>query len=74
MRGPPLVTITTTSLTKALNGVTGAEGITLQFSPRDPMLDAMAFSRGRFVIEAEGLSPVYAPSWPEVSRVIEDCR
>jgi hypothetical protein len=25
-------------------------------------------------VEVAGLPPVYAPSWPEVSRVIEDCR
>lgn len=40
----------------------------------DPILDAVAFSRGRFVV-AGGLSPVLAvPSWPEPARAIEDCR
>ena len=43
-------------------------------SPRDPLLDAMAFSRGRFAIEIAGLAPLYLPSWIEVSRVVEDCR
>lgn len=41
---------------------------------RDPILDSMAFSRGRFMIEASGQAPLYLPAWPEVSRVIEDCR
>ena len=41
---------------------------------RDPILDAMAFSRGRFMIEATGQAPLYLPAWTEVSRVIEDCR
>lgn len=41
---------------------------------RDPLLDAMAFSRGRFALEAAGLQTLYLPAWPEVSRVIEDCR
>lgn len=41
---------------------------------RDPLLDAMAFSRGRFLFEVAGLTPLVLPSWPEVSRVIEDCR
>jgi len=41
---------------------------------RDPLLDAMAFSRGRFAIEVAGLTSLYIPSWPEVTRVIEDCR
>jgi DNA-binding transcriptional LysR family regulator len=41
---------------------------------RDPLLDAMAFSRGRFALEAAGLETLYLPAWPELSRVIEDCR
>ena len=41
---------------------------------RDPLLDAMAFSRGRFALGAAGQATLYLPSWPEVSRVIEDCR
>ncbi len=41
---------------------------------RDPLLDMMAFSRGRFAVEVPGLATLYVPSWPEISRVIEDCR
>ena len=41
---------------------------------RDPLLDAMAFSKGRFAVEVGGLETLYVPSWPEVTRVIEDCR
>ncbi len=41
---------------------------------RDSILDAMAFSKGRFAVEVAGLDPLYLPSWPEVTRVIEDCR
>ncbi|MFM5894927.1 MAG: hypothetical protein ACKOQM_10945 [Novosphingobium sp.] len=48
--------------------------ITLHLNARDPLLDQIAFSRGRFTIEAAGLAPLYLPSWPEISRVIEDCR
>lgn len=40
----------------------------------DPLLDAMAFSRGRFAVEAAGLQTLHLPAWPEISRVIEDCR
>ena len=40
----------------------------------DPLLDAMAFSKGRFAIETPGAPALYLPSWPEVTRVIEDCR
>lgn len=48
--------------------------VAITFAPNDPVLDAMAFSRGRFAVEVMGLPTVIAPSWPEVSRVIEDCR
>lgn len=40
----------------------------------DPLLDAMAFSKGRFAVETAGLPTLYLPNWPEVTRVIEDCR
>ncbi len=43
-------------------------------SANDPILDAMAFSKGRFAVETAGQSTLYLPSWPEVTRVIEDCR
>ncbi len=39
-----------------------------------PLLDQMAFSRGRFVVTLAGTARLVVPAWPEVSRVIEDCR
>lgn len=44
------------------------------FSPNDPLLDAMAFSRGRFVIEQAGTPALVLPPYAEIGRVIEDCR
>lgn len=40
----------------------------------DPLLDEIAFSRGRFTIEADGAPPLAIPAWAEPARVIEDCR
>ncbi len=40
----------------------------------DPLLDAMALSKGRFAVETQGMPTLYLPSWAEVTRVIEDCR
>ena len=40
----------------------------------DPILDAMAFSRGRVLVEAEGQEPLILPSWAEITRIVEDCR
>ena len=45
-----------------------------QLNARDPLLDAMAFSKGRFAVEVAGLPTLFVPAWPEVTRVIEDCR
>jgi hypothetical protein len=47
---------------------------TAQLPPRDNLLDALAFSRGRFSVAVVGLSPLVVPAWPEPARAIEDCR
>ena len=75
--GPVPLSITTTTLTRAFTAAPAsgtAPQLVLVLTPRDPVLDAMAFSRGRFVIEVAGLPALYLPAWPEVGRVIEDCR
>ena len=41
---------------------------------KDPLFDAIALTRGRFVLAARGQEPLYLPAWAEVTRVIEDCR
>ncbi len=46
----------------------------VSLAANDPWLDQMAFARGRFMVEGPALPALYLPSWPEVSRVIEDCR
>jgi hypothetical protein len=54
---------------------TSAGGWTSAALPaHDPLLDAIAFSKGRFAVENAGLPTLYVPSYPEVTRVIEDCR
>lgn len=42
--------------------------------PNDPLLDAMAITKGRIAIGVEGERTLYLPAWAEISRVIEDCR
>ncbi len=48
--------------------------ITARLAASDPLLDAMAITKGRFAVETDGLASLYIPSWVEVTRVIEDCR
>jgi hypothetical protein len=54
--------------------VPGTPYVAAAIQPSDAMLDKLAYSRGRFVVEVAGLPPLKLPSWAEVARVIEDCR
>lgn len=69
-----LVTTTTTRALMSDPALAAPGWLAVSFPTDDPILDAMAFSRGRFALEAAGFTTLYLPSWPEVSRVIEDCR
>jgi hypothetical protein len=40
----------------------------------DPLLDAIAFSRGRFGVSIPGATALIVPAWEEPARVVEDCR
>lgn len=40
----------------------------------DPILDALAFSRGRIALELNGALNIAIPVWSEIGRVVEDCR
>lgn len=64
--GIPL-TIRTSSASRSVT-----DGMALPAS--DPLLDAIAFSRGRFAVEAPGQPALIVPAWPEPGRVVEDCR
>ena len=62
------------ALTIATSAVTQTLPVSGQVAASDRLLDAIAFSRGRFLV-AGGAGPVLAvPSWPEAARSIEDCR
>ena len=71
------MTIRTTSTTRTLTtqptGGTPAY-MAAALTPTDSLLDAMAFSRGRFIVEQGTLPILVIPSWAEVPRVTEDCR
>jgi hypothetical protein len=71
------LTVTTTDGSRGFSAAP-AEGLpgnlVVRFGPRDPFLDALVFSRGRIAVQAPGLPPLHLPSWPEIGRVVEDCR
>jgi hypothetical protein len=74
-RAAPMLAIWTTS---------GARSVPSRFLPTaelvadlaaaDPLLDAIAFSRGRFATGAAGAPLAAVPTSAEAARVIEDCR
>ena len=71
------MTIRTSAMARALAAQsTGGTPpyVAVALSPRDALLDAIAFTRGRFAIEQPGLAPLVLPPYAEVARVIEDCR
>lgn len=72
---PLPLTVTTTGAKRMMTASPdGPGGSLVSLRPTDPLLDAMAFSRGRFMLEMPGAPTLYLPAWPELSRVIEDCR
>ena len=52
--------------------------VSAELAARDPLLDAIAFSRGRIAVTlggaGAGSAPLVMPAWPEAARTIEDCR
>jgi hypothetical protein len=48
--------------------------VSAELGARDPLLDAIAFSRGRIAVVMAGAGPLVMPAWPEAARTIEDCR
>ena len=75
--GQPGLVIRSETATRALPAQT-ATGQSAMLSAavvaRDPLLDAMALTKGRFAVETPGYPTLYLPAWAEVTRVIEDCR
>ena len=52
----------------------GTQMVAASAPASDPLLDAMALSKGRFAVEVEGEKTLILPSHAEVSRLVEDCR
>lgn len=75
--GPVPMRILTESESRAVTGTPdrgAVPSLVVSIPTRDRLLDAMAISKGRIAVETPGLPTIYAPSWPEITRVIEDCR
>lgn len=60
--------------TYGARSLTMAAGGQAALPANDPLLDQIAFSRGRFTVEIAGMPTLTLPSWAEPARVIEECR
>ena len=71
----PALTVWTSSLSRAVPARFDAtRTLTADLASTDPLLDAIALSRGKFATSALGAPPAAYPAWGEPTRVIEDCR
>jgi hypothetical protein len=68
------LTIRTSSTSRTLPVAAGAGTVAAALPAQDPLLDAMGFSRGRFIVDLPGQAPLVVPAWAEVLRLTEDCR
>jgi hypothetical protein len=68
------LTVTTTFGARTVRAEAQGSNAVATLAPNDPLLDQMAFSRGRIMVEGEGAPALLVPAWPELARVIEDCR
>jgi hypothetical protein len=71
------MTVRTSSTSKIVSAQpTGGQPpyLATEMLTNDPLLDAMAYSRGRIALEVPGLLNIAIPIWSEIGRVTEDCR
>ena len=69
-----LLTVRTSTEARNLPATLAGGGLVAELAASDPLLDALAFSRGRFSVEAAGTARLIIPAWPEAARVVEECR
>ena len=70
----PYLTVTTTYGARNLAASFAAGNLTAAVAANDPLLDDIAFSRGKWAIASAGVGALVVPSWAEAPRVFEDCR
>jgi hypothetical protein len=70
----PYLTVTTTYGARNLAARFAAGNLTAAVAANDPLLDDIAFTRGKWAIANAGVGALVVPSWAEAPRVFEDCR
>lgn len=72
----PYLQVWTTSQTRNLPASfnPAAGQLRASIAAGDPLLDALAMSRGRIAVGIVGQPSLVAPVWGEIGRVVEECR
>jgi hypothetical protein len=72
----PFMVVWTSSLSRSIPASfdPATQRVSVNLPAYDGLLDAMAYSRGRIGVTVSGTSPLIVPAWPEVARLVEDCR
>ena len=72
----PVVDVWTSSMTRMVTPSFSASAgrTSVDFTNYDPLLDALSNSRGRIGFALGNQPPLVVPAWPEIARVVEDCR
>ncbi|MEO8456078.1 MAG: hypothetical protein ABI454_13060 [Sphingomicrobium sp.] len=75
-RAVPFLTVWTSAQTRAVPASfsPATQRLSAELAASDALLDAIAFSRGRFGVSVSGAAALVVPAWAESQRVIEDCR
>lgn len=71
------LTIRTETMERTLpasSQIRGQARVVSELYARDPLLDAVVFSHGRFAVVIPRSPALVLPAWPEITRVVEDCR
>lgn len=71
---PVPATISASTQQQRLTASATQDGLAIALNAQDRLLDALAFSRGRFAVDIYGTAMLVVPAWSEVARVVEDCR
>jgi hypothetical protein len=72
----PAIDIWTSSQTRSVPATfnPATARLSLDLQPYDGLLDAISTSRGRIGFTVGTQSALVVPAWPEIARVVEDCR
>ncbi|NML07543.1 hypothetical protein [Sphingomonas sp. G-3-2-10] len=72
---PAQMTVRTSSTLRSFELLRAGTGYgAAELGVRDSLIDAIGYSRGKWVVQSPGVAPLVLPAHSEILRVAEDCR